>query len=97
MELRELLDKYEFPGDDVPFVKGSALQALENPEDEGMTKCIWELMEAIDSYIPAPKREVDQPFLMPVEDVFSISGRGTVATGRIERGVVHVGDRNNFV
>ena len=97
MELRELLDKYEFPGDDVPFVKGSALQALENPEDEAMTKCIWELMEAIDSYIPEPKREVDQPFLMPVEDVFSISGRGTVATGRIERGVVHVGDELEIV
>jgi len=97
MELRELLDKYEFPGDDVPFVKGSALQALENPEDEAMTKCIWELMEAIDSYIPEPKREIDQPFLMPVEDVFSISGRGTVATGRIERGVVHVGDEVEIV
>jgi len=97
MELRELLDKYEFPGDDVPFVQGSALQALENPEDEAMTKCIWDLMEAIDSYIPEPKRDVDQPFLMPVEDVFSISGRGTVATGRIERGVIHVGDEIEIV
>ena len=97
MELRELLDKYDFPGDDVPFVQGSALQALENPEDEAKAKCIWELMEAIDSYIPEPKREVDQPFLMPVEDVFSISGRGTVATGRIERGVVHVGDEIEIV
>jgi len=97
MELRELLDKYEFPGDDVPFVQGSALQALENPEDEAMAKCIWDLMEAIDSYIPEPKRDVDQPFLMPVEDVFSISGRGTVATGRIERGVVHVGDEIEIV
>jgi elongation factor Tu len=97
MELRELLDKYEFPGDDVPFVKGSALQALENPEDEAKAKCIWELMDAIDSYIPEPKRDVDQPFLMPVEDVFSISGRGTVATGRIERGVVHVGDEVEIV
>ena len=92
MELRELLDKYEFPGDDIPFIQGSALQALENPEDEAKTKCIWELMEAIDSYIPEPVRDVDQPFLMPIEDVFSISGRGTVATGRVERGVVHVGD-----
>jgi elongation factor Tu len=97
MELRELLDKYDFPGDDVPFVKGSALQALENPEDEAKAKCIWDLMEAIDSYIPEPKRDIDQPFLMPVEDVFSISGRGTVATGRIERGVVHVGDELEIV
>jgi elongation factor Tu len=97
MELRELLDKYDFPGDDVPFVKGSALQALEYPEDEVKTKCIWELMEAIDTYIPEPKREVDLPFLMPVEDVFSISGRGTVATGRVERGVVHVGDEIEIV
>jgi elongation factor Tu len=97
MELRELLDKYEFPGDDVPFVKGSALQALENPEDPEKAKCVWELMEAIDTYIPEPKREVDKPFLMPVEDVFSISGRGTVATGRIERGVVHVGDEVEIV
>jgi elongation factor Tu len=97
MELRELLDKYEFPGDDVPFVKGSALQALENPEDEAKAKCIWDLMEAIDTYIPEPKRDIDQPFLMPVEDVFSISGRGTVATGRIERGVVHVGDELEIV
>ncbi len=97
MELRELLDKYDFPGDDIPFVKGSALLALENPEDEEKAKCIWELMDAIDSYIPEPKREVDLPFLMPVEDVFSISGRGTVATGRIERGVVHVGDELEIV
>jgi len=97
MELRELLDKYEFPGDDIPFVQGSALQALENPEDETHAKCIWELMEAIDSYIPEPQRDVDQPFLMPVEDVFSISGRGTVATGRVERGVVHVGDEIEIV
>ena len=97
MELRELLDKYEFPGDDVPFVKGSALLALENPEDAVHAKCIWDLMEAIDSYIPEPKRDVDQPFLMPVEDVFSISGRGTVATGRIERGVIHVGDEIEIV
>ena len=97
MELRELLDKYDFPGDDVPFVQGSALQALENPEDEEKAKCIWDLMDAIDSYIPEPTRDVDQPFLMPVEDVFSISGRGTVATGRVERGVVHVGDEIEIV
>ena len=97
MELRELLDKYEFPGDDIPFIQGSALQALENPEDEAKAKCIWDLMEAIDSYIPEPTRDVDQPFLMPIEDVFSISGRGTVATGRIERGVVHVGDEIEIV
>jgi len=97
MELRELLDKYEFPGDDIPFVQGSALLALENPEDEEKAKCIWDLMDAIDSYIPEPKRDVDQPFLMPVEDVFSISGRGTVATGRIERGIVHVGDEVEIV
>jgi elongation factor Tu len=97
MELRELLDKYEFPGDDIPFVQGSALQALENPEDEAKAKCIWDLMEAIDTYIPEPVRDVDQPFLMPIEDVFSISGRGTVATGRVERGVVHVGDEIEIV
>ena len=97
MELRELLDKYDFPGDDVPIIHGSALKALENPEDEDAAKCIWELMDAIDSYIPEPKREIDKPFLMPIEDVFSISGRGTVATGRVERGVVHVGDEIEIV
>ncbi|TKB08758.1 elongation factor Tu [Desulforhopalus sp. IMCC35007] len=97
MELRELLDKYEFPGDDIPFIQGSALLALENPEDEVKAKCVWDLMEAIDSYIPEPERDVNKPFLMPVEDVFSISGRGTVATGRIERGVVHVGDEIEIV
>jgi elongation factor Tu len=97
MELRELLDKYEFPGDDIPFVQGSALLALENPEDEEKAKCVVELMEAIDSYIPEPERDVDQPFLMPVEDVFSISGRGTVATGRVERGIVKVGEEIEIV
>jgi elongation factor Tu len=97
MELRELLDKYEFPGDDTPIIHGSALQALENPEDEEKTKCIWELMDAIDSWIPEPKRDIDKPFLMPVEDVFSISGRGTVATGRVERGIIHVGDEIEIV
>jgi elongation factor Tu len=97
MELRELLDKYEFPGDDVPIIQGSALKALEEPEDETAAKCIWDLMDAIDDYIPEPKRDIDQPFLMPVEDVFSISGRGTVATGRIERGKVKVGDELEIV
>lgn len=97
MELRELLDKYEFPGDEVPIIKGSALQALENPDDPEKAKCIWELMEAIDTYIPQPEREIDKPFLMPVEDVFSISGRGTVATGRVERGRVHVGEEIEIV
>jgi len=97
MELRELLDKYEFPGDDIPFVQGSALHALENPEDEEQAKCVWELMDAVDSYIPEPERDVDQPFLMPVEDVFSISGRGTVATGRVERGIVKVGEEIEIV
>ncbi len=92
MELRELLDAYEYPGDDTPIIPGSALKALENPTDEAATKCIWDLMEACDTFIPEPDRDVDKPFLMPVEDVFSISGRGTVATGRIERGVVNVGD-----
>ena len=97
MELRELLDKYEFPGDDTPIIQGSALQALENPDDEGKTKCIYELMDAVDSFIPEPQRDVDKPFLMPVEDVFSISGRGTVATGRVERGVINVGEEVEIV
>ena len=97
MELRELLDKYEYPGDDIPIVQGSALQALENPEDAEKTKCIWDLMEQVDSYIPQPERDIDMPFLMPVEDVFSISGRGTVATGRVERGIIHVGDEVEIV
>ncbi len=92
MEIRELLSKYEFPGDDIPVVQGSALLALNNPDDEEKTNCVWELMKAIDDYIPEPKRDIDKPFLMPVEDVFSISGRGTVATGRIERGIVKVGE-----
>ncbi|MGD9949014.1 MAG: elongation factor Tu [Desulfobulbus sp.] len=97
MELRELLDKYDFPGDDIPIIQGSALLALENPEEDDKAKCIWDLMAAVDSYIPQPERAVDKPFLMPVEDVFSISGRGTVATGRIERGVIHVGDEIEIV
>jgi len=97
MELRELLDKYEFPGDDTPIIHGSALQALENPEDEEKAKCVWELMDAIDTWVPEPERDVDKPFLMPVEDVFSISGRGTVATGRVERGIINVGDEIEIV
>lgn len=97
MEIRELLSKYEFPGDDIPIIKGSALEALENPDDEGKTKCIWELLNALDSYIPDPKRDIDRDFSMSVEDVFSISGRGTVATGRIERGIVKVGNEVEVV
>jgi elongation factor Tu len=95
LELRELLSKYKFPGDDIPIVRGSALKALDSEStDPGAPeyKCIHELMEAVDSYIPQPEREVDKPFLMPVEDVFTISGRGTVVTGRVERGMVKVGD-----
>jgi elongation factor Tu len=97
MEVRELLSKYDFPGDDVPVIRGSALQALENPEDEEKNKCIWELMEALDTYFPVPDRPVDKPFLMPIEDVFSISGRGTVATGRVETGIIKVGEEIEIV
>ena len=92
LEIRDLLSSYDFPGDDTPVIQGSALKALENPEDEGFTKCIWDLVGALDSYIPEPERDIDKPFLMPIEDVFSISGRGTVVTGRIERGKVKVGE-----
>jgi elongation factor Tu len=92
LELRELLSSYEFPGDEIPIIRGSALNALNNPEDAAATKCIYELMKAVDEYIPTPVRAIDKPFLMPVEDVFSITGRGTVGTGRIERGEVKVGD-----
>jgi len=98
MEVRELLSSYDFPGDDIPIVKGSALAALEGRDDEGIgKKSILELMAAVDSYIPQPDRPIDLPFLMPVEDVFSISGRGTVATGRVERGIVKVGDEVEIV
>ncbi len=100
LELRELLSKYEFPGDDIPIIRGSALQALESGSkdpDAAEYKCIWELMAAVDSYIPQPTREVDKPFLMPVEDVFSIKGRGTVATGRVERGKVKVNEELEIV
>ena len=97
MEVRELLNEYNFPGDDTPIITGSALKALENPTDEEATKCIVELMEAVDSYIPTPERATDKPFLMPVEDVFTITGRGTVATGRVERGVLHLSDEVEIV
>ena len=97
LEVRELLSKYEFPGDDIPIVRGSAIAALTNPEDPEKSKCIMDLMAAIDSYIPTPQREVDKPFLMSVEDVFSITGRGTVATGRVDRGTVKVGDEVEIV
>ena len=104
MEIRELLSSYDFPGDEIPIIKGSALKALEYVANGGTDvdnapecKCIWELMDAVDHYIPEPKRATDQPFLMPVEDVFSISGRGTVATGRVERGTVKVSDTVEIV
>jgi elongation factor Tu len=98
LEVRELLSEYEFPGDDIIVVKGSALKALESGDpDSEETRCIFELMEAIDTEIPLPERDIDKPFLMPVEDVFSISGRGTVATGRIERGIIKVGEEVEIV
>jgi len=92
MEVRELLSSYQFPGDDIPIIRGSALMALENKEPALGHDAILKLMEAVDSYIPQPERPIDQPFLMPIEDVFSISGRGTVVTGRVERGIVKVGE-----
>ena len=95
MELRELLSSYDFPGDDTPIIQGSALNALSNGGDDA--KCIWDLMEAVDSFVPTPERAVDKPFLMPVEDVFSITGRGTVATGRIESGIIKVGEELELV
>ena len=100
LELRELLSKYEFPGDDIPIVRGSALKALESESGDQSSpefKCILELMDAVDSYIPEPKRDTDKPFLMPIEDVFTISGRGTVVTGRIERGIVRTSDEIEIV
>jgi len=98
LELRELLSKYEFPGDDIPIIRGSALKALESDDpDSEEVKPIFELMDAIDSYIPDPVRDIEKPFLMPIEDVFSISGRGTVVTGRVERGVIKVGDEVEIV
>ena len=98
LELRELLDKYEFPGDDTPIIRGSALKALESDDPNSEeAKPIFELLDAIDSFIPEPERDIDKPFLMPIEDVFSISGRGTVVTGRVERGIVKVGDAVELV
>ena len=97
LELRELLSSYEFPGDDIPIIQGSALNALNSPDDEAANKCIFELMDAVDEYIPTPERDIDKPFLMPIEDVFSITGRGTVGTGRIERGVVTVGEEVEII
>jgi small GTP-binding protein len=94
MEVRELLSKYDFPGDDTPIINGSALKALEGDQSEIGVPSIMKLVEALDSYIPEPERDIDKPFLMPVEDVFSISGRGTVVTGRIERGIIKVGDED---
>ena len=97
MEIRDLLNKYEFPGDDIPIVRGSALKALESDEDNDWTKGIMDLMQACDDYIPAPEREVDFPFLMPIEDVFTITGRGTVVTGRVEKGIIRPGDEVEIV
>jgi elongation factor Tu len=97
LEIRELLNKYDFPGDDIPVVRGSALPAYQHPADPEKNKCIGALMDAIDANIPQPAREEDKPFLMAIEDVFSIEGRGTVATGRIERGVVKVGDEVEII
>jgi len=98
LEVRELLSQYEFPGEEIPFVRGSALKAMESGEwDAEETKCVHELLAAVDDYIPTPERDVDKPFLMPVEDVFTITGRGTVATGRVERGKVRVGEEIELV
>ncbi len=97
MEVRELLSSYEFPGDDIPIIKGSALKALEGSDPDIGENSIKELIKAVDEYIPTPERPIDQPFLLPIEDVFSISGRGTVVTGRVERGVVNVGDELEIV
>ncbi|NQT49837.1 elongation factor Tu [Candidatus Kuenenbacteria bacterium] len=96
-EVRDLLKKYEYPGDETPIIRGSALKALENPGDEAATKCIQELMDALDTFVPEPKRDIDKDFLLPIEDVFSIEGRGTVVTGRIERGIVKVGEEIEIV
>jgi elongation factor Tu len=104
MEVRELLSSYDFPGDDIPIIKGSALKALEYMTSDGSdpahapaTQCVNELMDAVDNYIPTPERAIDRPFLMPVEDVFSITGRGTVATGRVERGIIKIADTVELV
>jgi elongation factor Tu len=97
LEVRELLKKYQFPGDEIPVIRGAALAAMEKPEDAKAAACIWKLLEAVDNYIPVPPRPVDKPFLMPIEDIFSITGRGTVVTGRVERGIVKVGDEVEIV
>ena len=97
LEMRGLLSDYKFPGDDIPIIQGSALDALSNPEDDEKTKCIFELMKAVDEYIPTPTREIDKPFLMPIEDVFSITGRGTVGTGRVDRGKITTGEEVEIV
>jgi elongation factor Tu len=97
LEVRELLSSYDFPGDDIAIVKGSALHALENPDDDELNACIHELLAALDEQIPVPERALDKPFLMPIEDVFSITGRGTVVTGRVEQGIVHTGDNVEIV
>jgi len=97
LEVRDLLTKYNFPGDTTPIIKGSALKAMSSPDDAEATKSIFELMSAVDSFIPTPKRDIDKPFLMPIEDVFSITGRGTVGTGRVERGQIKVGEEIEIV
>ena len=96
-EIKDLLKQYEFPGDEIPIIRGSALQALENPTDEEKTKPIMDLLKVLDEYIPEPVRDIEKPFLMPIEDVFSIEGRGTVVTGRIERGIIKIGDEAEIV
>jgi len=96
-EVREVLNEYEFPGDEIPIIKGSAFDAMTNPDDEEKVKPVFDLLEAMDSYFPLPERAVDQDFLMPIEDIFSIQGRGTVVTGRIEKGVVHVNDKVQII
>ena len=97
LEIRELLTKYEFPGDETPIIRGNSLAAMQNPKDDAANKCVEDLFKALDAYIPIPQRAIDLPFLMPVEDVFSIKGRGTVATGRVERGKVKMGDQLEIV
>lgn len=97
LEMRDLLNQYQFPGDDIPIIRGSALEAMNNPDDPSKTNCLQELMDAVDSYIPTPVRATEKPFLMPVEDVFSITGRGTVATGRVERGIVKVSEEVEII
>ncbi|MFW5776932.1 MAG: elongation factor Tu, partial [Spirochaetota bacterium] len=96
-EVREVLNEYEFPGDEIPIVKGSAFEAMTNPDDDEKTKPVFELLKAMDDYFPLPERAVDQDFLMPIEDIFSIQGRGTVVTGRVEKGVVHVNDKVQII